>query len=120
MCWMFPKAKCILFEKLPLVLKAYASCFLVLRCIFFYGMMVIEGGTVLLFYFCLFFMSVRIYGRIKSWLHSVGPMYLNLKCSWPVNATVREPQSPGPVEGCCAGSHSIWGIILVLWSRPVP
>lgn len=46
---MFHKAKFIPFEKLPLVLKAYAFCFLVIRYIFFYGMIIIKDGAVLLF-----------------------------------------------------------------------
>lgn len=59
------------------------------------------------------------FGRFESWPHSVGPVHLNLKCCWPVNPIVREPQSPGPVEGGYAGSRSVWGIVPLLWSRPV-
>lgn len=110
---MFHKATFILLKKLPLVLKAYLSCFLVLRCILFHGVIVIEVGTVLMFRFFFFFL-MSIFGRIKSWLHSVGPTHLNVKSSWPVNSIVTEPRSPGPVEGCYTGSHSVWGIIPLL------
>lgn len=59
---MFHKTKFILLKKLTLVLKAYLSCFLVLRCIFFHGVIVIEDSTVLLFFF---FFLMSIFGRIK-------------------------------------------------------
>lgn len=57
---MFHKTKFILLKKLTLVLKAYPSCFLVLRCIFFHGVIVIEDSTVLLGFF-VFFFNVHIW-----------------------------------------------------------
>lgn len=53
-------AKYILLKELPFTLKAYLSCFLVSRCVLVYGMMIKDGGflvvgLVFLFYFVFIF-----------------------------------------------------------------
>ena len=75
----------------------------------------IENGTVWLLFFLM-----PISGRTGSWLHAVGPVHLHLKRPWPVNpVVVREAQSPGPGQGCRAGSRSVWATDPLLGSRRV-
>lgn len=86
------KAKVILFKTLSLILKHI--CLVFQCCFFFYGVMVIEDGMVLLLCFGAFLMSLL--GRMKSWLHSAEPMPLNLNLACQSNSQgTTEPRPCG-------------------------
>ena len=87
-----------------------------LRCLFFYGLIVIENGMVLLL--CLGALWLSFPGRMKSWLCSLGPTPLNLNLACQFNCVgTTEPRPQGRM--LCRKPLGLGNSPSTGWIRPV-